>query len=309
MNKINGMLLIDKPAGWTSHDVVAKIRKLLKVKKAGHTGTLDPDATGLLCICLGKATKLTEYLKDDDKEYRVIMRLGITTDTQDGTGRILREIKDFTISEDQIREAFHKFTGKITQIPPMYSAIKRGGIPLYKLARAGKEVEREPRTVEIKKVELINMATPFVEFRVTCSKGTYIRTLCADMGDYLGTGAIMWRLERIRCGNFSLSSALSMEEVERYSREKRIEQYLISMDEILPGMGSLVLNKGWEKRAIHGGYLPGRSIKYMAGKIDRNLPAKIKDMEERLIAIGIVETDISDLPASDRAIRIEKVLI
>jgi len=309
VNEMNGMLLIDKPSGWTSHDVVAKVRKLLQVKKAGHTGTLDPDATGLLCVCIGKATKLIEYLQEDEKEYRVVMKLGITTDTQDASGKVIREIKDLTVSEAEIKGAFQRFTGRISQIPPMYSAIKKEGVPLYKLARAGKEVERTPRIVEIKEIELISINLPFVEFRVTCSKGTYIRTLCADIGDYLGTGAIMWKLKRTRCGVFLLEKALPMGEIERLCKEGRIENYILSMDEILPHMGSVILNDGWEKRAIHGGYLPGRSIKYTIGKIDKGKPVKIKDVHERFIAVGFIEGDIPVLPLMDKAIRIEKVLI
>jgi len=230
---MNGLLIINKPKGWTSHDVVAKLRGLLGVRKIGHTGTLDPDATGVLCICIGKATKLADYLSEVDKEYRAIMKLGVITDTQDATGKVLNETVSFNITREDAEEAFRKFSGKIVQIPPMYSAIKVGGVPLYRLARKGKEIPRKPREVFIRDIKLLDFSVPLIKFDVTCSKGTYIRTLCADIGNYLGVGAHMWSLDRLRSGDYTLKDALNIEDVERLIKTGELESRIISMDEVI----------------------------------------------------------------------------
>jgi len=230
---MNGLLIINKPKGWTSHDVVAKLRGLLGVRKIGHTGTLDPDATGVLCICIGKATKLADYLSEVDKEYRAIMKLGVITDTQDATGKVLNETASFNITREDAEEAFRKFSGKIVQIPPMYSAIKVGGVPLYRLARKGKEIPRKPREVFIRDIKLLDFSVPLIKFDVTCSKGTYIRTLCADIGNYLGVGAHMWSLDRLRSGDYTLKDALNIEDVERLNKAGELESRIISMDEVI----------------------------------------------------------------------------
>lgn len=232
---MNGLLIINKPKGWTSHDVVAKLRGLLGIQKIGHTGTLDPDATGVLCICIGKATKLAAYLTEDEKEYRVIMKLGVTTDTQDATGKVISETAVLNITREDAEEAFRKFRGKIVQIPPMYSAIKVGGVPLYRLARKGKEVTRKPREVFISDIKLLEFSLPLIKFDVTCSKGTYIRTLCADIGNYLGIGAHMWSLDRLRSGDYSVKDALNIEDVERLNKNGEIESKIISMDKVIEG--------------------------------------------------------------------------
>src|SRR3990172_27970 len=211
---MDGLLIINKPKGWTSHDVVAKLRKTLSIQKIGHTGTLDPDATGVLCACIGKATRLIEYTSEDEKEYRVIMRLGLTTDTLDAAGKVIKETKDFSVAREVIEEAFTKFTGRISQIPPMYSAVKVGGTPLYRLARQGKEIPRAPREVFIREIRLWEYSRDLVKFDVICSRGTYVRTLCSDIGDYLGVGAHMYSLKRLRSGAFMIEDALSVEDVE-----------------------------------------------------------------------------------------------
>lgn len=232
---MDGLLIINKPKGWTSHDVVAKLRNMLSQQKVGHTGTLDPDATGVLCLCIGKATKLAQYTGELEKEYRVVMKLGEATDTQDSTGRIIKETKGFEITISDMEEAFRKFSGKIKQIPPMYSAVKVGGVPLYRLARKGKEIPREAREMTVKEIKLLEFSGSFVKFDVICSKGTYIRTLCDDIGNYLGVGAHMYSLERLRSGRFSIEDALTIEEVKDLIRVGMLGTRLISMDQMVAG--------------------------------------------------------------------------
>lgn len=308
---MQGLFLINKSPGWTSHDVVAKIRRLLGIRKVGHAGTLDPDASGLLCVCIGKATKLIQYIQDKEKEYLVVMKLGVTTDTHDASGKVIKESHNFIISEEDIKEALEKFTGKIKQIPPMYSAKKIGGIPLYKLARRGKEIPRSPRTICIKEINLHEFSNPFVKFSVVCSKGTYIRTLCSDIGDYLGIGAIMWSLLRVRAGRFHLKDAITIEKLEKLREKALHESHMIPMEEIVLSMPSVRLRSGWEKKAMHGGFLTFPALYDIEGKLKSKEPVSIKSADGRLIAIGIAMDDITAL-LSDRdrkIIRIEKVLI
>ena len=192
----DGMINVCKEKGFTSHDVVAKLRGILHQKKIGHTGTLDPDATGVLPVCLGKGTKLCDMITDRDKTYRAVMMLGRTTDTQDISGQILTE-KAVNVDEREVRDAAVSFVGDYMQIPPMYSAIKVDGKKLYELARAGQEVERKARHVVINALNITEIQLPYVTMEVTCSKGTYIRTLCQDIGEKLGCGACMTELVRL----------------------------------------------------------------------------------------------------------------
>ena len=193
---IHGIINVYKEKGFTSHDVVAKLRGIVGQKKIGHTGTLDPDATGVLPVCLGKATKLCDLLTDKDKTYEAVMLLGMTTDTQDVTGRILEERSTETLTADKVREVIRSFIGDYDQIPPMYSALKVNGKKLYELAREGKVVERKARPVKILDIRIIEMDLPRVRMEVSCSKGTYIRTLCHDIGEQLGCGGCMESLIR-----------------------------------------------------------------------------------------------------------------
>lgn len=210
---LNGIINVYKEAGFTSHDVVAKMRGICGQKKIGHTGTLDPAATGVLPVCLGSGTRLCDMLADRDKEYVAKLLLGVSTDTQDTTGRVLTR-KEVTASEQEVRDAILSFQGAYQQVPPMYSALKVNGKKLYELARAGREVERQPRPVVIHELEILDMELPLVTIRVACSKGTYIRTLCADIGDRLGCGGAMAFLERTRVGEFKLEDALTLKQLE-----------------------------------------------------------------------------------------------
>jgi len=216
---IDGVLLIDKAPGMTSHDVVAIVRKRLGFKKVGHCGTLDPLATGLLLIVLGRGTKIQDLLMAEDKEYTGTMQLGITTDSQDADGQVVetRPVPEFT--REQIQESFEKFHGDFYQMPPMVSAIKQGGVPLYKLARQGKTVEREPRFVHVFAHEITRVGLPDIDFRVVCSKGFYVRTYAFDIGNDLGCGAHLRMLRRTKSGRFSVEGAVTVEELKNQDPE------------------------------------------------------------------------------------------
>ena len=231
----NGIMNVYKEAGFTSHDVVAKLRGICKQKKIGHTGTLDPDAVGVLPVCFGSGTKLCDMLTDWDKEYIATLRLGVDTDTQDLTGQALFQADGETLAaltQEQVRESLLSFLGDYAQIPPMYSALKVNGKKLYELARAGKEVERKPRTVQIRELEILDMRLPVVRFRVVCSKGTYIRTLCHDIGEKLGCGGAMASLTRSRVGIFGIEEALRLSEIEKLRDENKISDVIIPPDAV-----------------------------------------------------------------------------
>lgn len=225
---VNGIVNVYKEKGYTSFDVVAKLRGIFKQKKIGHTGTLDPDAEGVLPVCLGKATKVCDLLTDKSKEYEAVMLLGVTTDTQDITGSILEE-KAVNVTEAQVREAAMSFVGPYQQIPPMYSALKVNGKKLCDLAREGKTVERKPRPVTIHAIEIEEIALPRVKMKVFCSKGTYIRTLCQDIGEMLGCGACMEKLLRTRVSEFCVEKAMKLSEIEAYvhrlEHEKSLQEW------------------------------------------------------------------------------------
>lgn len=219
---IHGIINVYKEAGYTSFDVVAKLRGILKQKKIGHTGTLDPEAEGVLPVCLGNGTKLCELLTDKTKEYEAVLLLGKTTDTQDITGAVLSE-RTVDCTEEEVRTAVMGFVGAYEQIPPMYSALKVDGKRLYELARAGKTVERKGRRVELYEIEICSVELPRVTYRVKCSKGTYIRTLCQDIGEKLGCGGCMEQLLRIRSGSYGIEDALTLREIEEARDQDRLE--------------------------------------------------------------------------------------
>lgn len=227
----SGVINIYKEAGYTSHDVVAKLRGILKQKKIGHTGTLDPQAQGVLPVCLGKGTKLCDLLADHDKEYEAVLRLGITTDTQDMEGNVLQE-SSVQVSEEEVRTCILSFQGEQMQVPPMYSALKVNGKKLYELAREGKVVERKARPVTFHKIEVLWMELPKVKIRVQCSKGTYIRTLCNDIGEKLGCGGCMEELLRTRVERFALEDAVKLDEVQKAMEEGTVDSLILPVDRI-----------------------------------------------------------------------------
>jgi len=220
LSPFDGVLLIDKPAGMTSHDVVDRVRRHFGFKKVGHCGTLDPAATGLLILVLERATKLQDRLMSDDKAYEGTMILGVSTDSQDADGEIIAEKPVPPLTAEDIEAALAKFRGDIQQIPPMVSAVKHQGTPLYKLARKGQTVERKPRLIHIYDLRILSLELPRITFRVACTKGTYVRTICSDVGDLLGCGAHLHELRRTRSGKFDVNEAHQLPAVLTLSREE-----------------------------------------------------------------------------------------
>lgn len=227
----SGIINVYKEKGFTSFDVVAKLRGILKTKKIGHTGTLDPDAEGVLPVCIGRATKVCDILTDKDKIYEAEMLLGVETDTQDTSGEILKELP-VNVSEECVKETILSFIGDYAQVPPMYSALKVNGKKLYELAREGKTVERKARNVQIFSIEILEMNLPRVRMSVHCSKGTYIRTLCHDIGQKLGCGGCMEKLLRTKVGVFELQDTLKLAEIDALAKAGDVEEKIISVDEL-----------------------------------------------------------------------------
>jgi len=227
----DGVLLVDKAEGMTSHDVVALIRRKLEIKKVGHCGTLDPIATGLLLLTLGRGTKIQDLLMSEDKKYAGTLLLGVTTSTQDRQGEIVNQREVLPFDENKIRAAFEKFCGDFYQMPPMVSAIKRGGVPLYKLARQGKVVEREARLVHVYRYGIDQIALPEIDFSVLCSKGFYVRTYVHDIGEELGCGAHLKSLRRLKSGRFDVDRAISVAEIKNVSREEILSR-ILSLPEV-----------------------------------------------------------------------------
>ncbi len=250
---MNGVLLINKPIGKSSHDLVYEVRRLTGIKKVGHTGTLDPMASGVLPMCVGNATKAADMLTASDKAYRAQLVLGMTTDTQDAEGEILSECA-VDCTKEQIIEAVNSFKGEIEQIPPMYSAIKIKGKKLYELARAGETVERKARKIFIKKIDIveIDMQNYTVTIDVECSKGTYIRSLCEDIGMKLGVGAYMNNLIRTKSGNFELSECYSICELKKLKEENKLENTLIPTDKLFMEYEAVYLNENKSRLAVNG---------------------------------------------------------
>lgn len=297
----NGVLNINKPAGWTSHDVVAQTRKLLKNKKIGHAGTLDPDATGVLVVCIGKATKLVEYLTGMDKEYEATMHLGETTTTQDASGEIIEKKSWDSVQQEDLARCLSHFTGEIFQIPSSYSAIKIGGIPSYKLARKGKAVEIPGRTINIHKIDFLGKEGSDVLLRINCSKGTYIRTLCHDMGTFLGTGAHLLSLKRIRSGIFNIKDSISLEDMEECIESRKLEELIYEMEEVMAGFPSISIDETNERKIIHGTplFLNSGEEKFL----ERGGLVCLKSRSGSLLALGVFEGE------ETRKVKIDKVLI
>lgn len=272
--EINGVINVYKEAGYTSHDVVAKLRGIFHQKKIGHTGTLDPEAEGVLPVCLGKATRLCELLADHDKVYEAVLHLGVTTDTQDLTGQVLEE-RSVQVTEAEVHSCIASFEGEQLQIPPMYSALKVNGRKLYELAREGKEVERRPRKVHFYRIEVLEVKLPLVSIRVHCSKGTYIRTLCHDIGAKLGCGGCMEKLVRTRVERFELTDARKLCQIEEYVRRGQFSQLIVPVDQMFdqyPAVYTLEAGDG----PVHNGN--AFSLSVVQGK----MPESAKDGQFRV---------------------------
>ena len=253
MQDINGIIVINKPKEYTSHDVVAKVKKILNIKKVGHTGTLDPNATGVLPLLLNTGTKLSKYLIEHDKEYEVTLELGIKTDTADIEGNVIKKEEVNWKKLNDIEETLNTFLGEQTQIPPIYSAIKVNGKKLYEYARSGQNINIEPRNIQIYEIELqkIDKQKNEINFRVHCSKGTYIRSLCEDIAQKLGTIGYMKELTRTKVGNFTINEAVKIEEIEN-NKEQIIKEKLISIEKFFKSKESIKLNKKQLDKFLNG---------------------------------------------------------
>ncbi len=248
---MNGILLIDKPSGWTSSDVVAKLRGVLHERRVGHAGTLDPLATGLLVVFVGRATRAAEFAESQDKRYRAGLRLGLSTDTQDITGRVLEE-RPVTVTEEQLEAALAAFQGEQEQIPPMYSAIKIKGQKLYEIARRGGSVERKPRRIAVHELRLCGREGEDFLLDIHCSKGTYVRTLCHDIGAFLGCGGCMSSLRRTAAGDFSLDRAYTLEQVIAAADRGEAEALLLPVDSLFANFPALTTDAKGERQIRNG---------------------------------------------------------
>ena len=257
---MDGVLNIRKEKGFTSFDVVAKLRGILHMKKIGHTGTLDPEAEGVLPVVLGKATKLVDLLTEKQKTYEALLHLGLETDTQDMTGTVLEE-KPVEVTEEEVRTVIRSFLGEQQQIPPMYSALKVDGKKLYELAREGKTVERKPRAVQFYEIEIKKIELPYVRFSVTCSKGTYIRTLCHDIGQKLGCGGCMEELLRTRSGNFVWEDSMTLAQVEEAVRNGTIGDRVISIGQVLKDYPEIFCTREGDRLLKNGNALTEYFVK------------------------------------------------
>ncbi len=282
---MDGILNIYKEKGYTSHDVVAKLRGILKQKKIGHTGTLDPDAEGVLPVCLGNATKLCDLLTDKDKTYEAVLKLGVTTDTQDLTGTIIKECK-VDVDVEDIRTTIMSFVGDYNQIPPMYSALKVNGRKLYELAREGIEIERKSRLVHIYEIEILSIDETLneISMSVTCSKGTYIRTLCHDIGELLGCGGSMKNLLRTKVSQFNLMDSLTLSQVSELKIEDKLEPHILKVEDMFPDYGKVIMLEEFNKLVYNGNLFHSTNI---VSKNDQKIgdTVRVYDSNNRFVGI------------------------
>lgn len=281
---MDGILNINKPVGMTSFDVVRKVKYMLNIKKVGHTGTLDPGASGVLPICIGRATKLVDYIMNGSKTYVALLKLGVSTDTYDRYGKMVSE-HDVDITENEISDAVRNFEGIIDQVPPMYSALKVNGKRLYELARKGIEIERKSRKIEIYSIKIYEIKLPYVKLEVNCSKGTYIRSLCNDIGMCLGCGGTMWELVRTHTGSFDICDSVEICSL----NEVNAEEYIIPMDKCLSEYESVFVPQNFKKHVLNG--VPVRSPKFLS-KLKLDTFYRVYVDKDRFIGIGSVEENI-----------------
>lgn len=282
---MNGVINVYKEKGFTSHDVVAKMRGILRMRKIGHTGTLDPDAEGVLPVCVGSATKLCDMLTDKTKTYRAVLLLGIVTDTQDTSGTVLTE-QPVMAEETAVRQVIESFVGLYHQIPPMYSALKVNGKKLYELARAGKEIERKPRPVEILEIVIEQVELPRVTFLVTCSKGTYIRTLCHDIGQQLGCGGCMEALTRTRVDRFAVADSLTLSQLEQLRDDDQLESVILPVDQMFAELPAVLAPPVADKLVHNGNPLP---MAMLTEVLDGQQPGQIRLYDSQNVFIGVYE--------------------
>ncbi|KHL96668.1 pseudouridine synthase [Paenibacillus sp. IHB B 3415] len=290
MSELTGVLAVYKPAGFTSHDVVAKARRILGMKRIGHTGTLDPQVTGVLPLCLGRATRVVEYIQELPKEYVATLRLGLASDTEDLTGTITESVEEVQVTEAEVLAVLNSFKGVISQVPPMYSAVKVDGKRLYELAREGKTVERKSREVEIYEIEMQDMVWsgnyPDITFRVLCSKGTYIRTLCVDIGRALGVPGVMVKLERTMSAGISASHCLTLEQIAEHKEAGTLEEHLIAADEAISHLPKHTVAEEKKKAALQGQRL---SPRFVAPEVKSSGDFRLYDLQGEFLGIYALE--------------------
>lgn len=281
---VNGVINIKKEKGYTSHDVVAKLRGIIGQRKIGHTGTLDPDATGVLPVCLGKATKLCDMLTDKDKTYEAILLLGKETDTQDIWGNVLEEKETTNLNEEDVRQAILSFVGEYEQIPPMYSALKVNGKKLYELAREGITVERKSRMVHIYQITILDIQLPRVRMEISCSKGTYIRTLCHDIGQVLKCGGCMEELTRTKVSRFLLKDSFTLEQIAMLQQEGKLNEIVVPIDEMFSDYKAVCLKEAYDSVAYNGNYL---KLKFLCGTetLEDGMYVRVYDSKKVFVAI------------------------
>ena len=286
------VISLNKPRDITSQKAVSAVKNLLRIKKAGHTGTLDPMATGLLLVCTGKATRLARYFSSFDKEYSATMKLGESTDTQDAYGHITSKVDSIDVDETSLINVLKSFEGRITQTPPMFSALKHKGRPLYKYAREGIEIDREQRVVNISRIELLDFNSPMIKLDVLCSKGTYMRTLCEDIGNKLGVGAHLFELERTAIGSFSLSDSLSIEELRAVTPLNESStgapgvKGIYTMDSAMSWMPELEVPDQLLGPVSHGNPITIKTGMRLSPRLKTAVGIRIKSTEGILLAIG-----------------------
>lgn len=304
---MNGVIVIDKPAGKTSHDIVSEVKKVLGIKKAGHTGTLDPMATGVLPVCLNEATKLAGFFTGEDKEYLATMLLGVKTDTMDTEGEIVSQCEKF-VSEDEINSVISRMTGKIKQVPPVYSAVKYCGKPSYKWARSGVLPDLKPRDVIIHSIAIENISFPRVVFRVVCSKGTYIRSLCSDIGEVLGTGACLCGLRRLKSGIFSEKMAVILGNYTGKDCKEELAKKILPMAELLPLLATIELKDLFAAK-LRNGWQP--SVEML---LEQDLPLlKAGDMVKfisrgSLLAVAQMLDPVNNLSKFDGKTQVARIV-
>ncbi|WP_446899518.1 tRNA pseudouridine(55) synthase TruB [Clostridium sp. LBM24168] len=281
---MDGILNINKPIGMSSFDVVKSIKSVTGVKKVGHAGTLDPGASGVLPVCIGCATKFVDYIMKDEKVYIARLKLGVETDTYDRYGKITSK-SNVDVSSEEIEDAVLSFIGNIQQIPPMYSALKVNGKRLYELARKGIEVERKSRDIVIHNIEILKLESPYVTMRIKCSKGTYIRSLCYDIGRKLGCGGTMWSLVRTRTGKFDILESISVSQLDK----NNIFYYLIPIDNVLSGYPSIYIENKFNKYILNGVVIKDKKF---LNKIDDDVLYKVYIDGDNFIGLGINKKDI-----------------
>lgn len=279
------LLSLNKPKDITSHDAVTRVKRILKVKKAGHTGTLDPLATGLLIVCVNRATRLAPYFSGLDKEYKAVMKLGETTDTQDACGNIMEKCDEISVDRALIEETLKSFEGTSLQQPPMFSALKYKGKSLYKYARQGIEIERAYREINIHHIELMNMDLPYVTFKTRCSKGTYIRTLCHDIGQKLKVGAHLTELERTAIGPMRIEGSLTFDELKSVSEGEPAGKGFYSMYEALSWMPEFKISEHMLRAVVHGNPIQLNSLEHVKD-IETSAGIRIISPYGDLLAIG-----------------------